>query len=66
MSATIPFLTEIDTRAEVKGSRDLLGLVAFWTQVGDGSPPSAVALARDGRRMHRLPDCESALRCSNT
>lgn len=34
MTATIPFLTEIDTRAEVKGSRDPLGLVAIWAHFG--------------------------------
>ena len=35
MSVTIPFLTEIDTRAEVKGSRDPLGLVAIWAAFRD-------------------------------
>lgn len=34
MTETIPFLTEIDSRAEVKGSRDPLGLVAIWSHFG--------------------------------
>ncbi len=34
MTDTIPFLTEIDTRAEVKGSRDPLGLVPIWSHFG--------------------------------
>lgn len=34
MTETIPFLTEIDSRAEVKGSRDPLGLVAIWSFFG--------------------------------
>lgn len=31
---TIPFLTDIDSRAEVKGSRDPLGVQAVWTRLG--------------------------------
>lgn len=31
---TTPFLTNIDTRAEVKGSRDPLGAQAVWTRFG--------------------------------
>lgn len=34
MTQTTPFLTEIDSRAEVKGSRDPLGLVAIWSHFG--------------------------------
>ena len=29
-----PFLTDIDSRAQVKGSRDPLGLQAIWTRFG--------------------------------
>lgn len=31
---TSPFLTELDTRAAVKGSRDPLGIQAIWTRLG--------------------------------
>lgn len=30
----MPFLTELDSRAEVKGSRDPLGLMAIWSHFG--------------------------------
>lgn len=30
----VPFLTELDSRAEVKGSRDPLGLMAVWAHFG--------------------------------
>ena len=30
----MPFLTELDSRAAVKGSRDSLGLQAIWTRLG--------------------------------
>lgn len=31
---TTPFLTDLDSRAAVKGSRDALGLLAQWTRLG--------------------------------
>jgi hypothetical protein len=31
---TIPFLTDLDTRAAVKGSRDPLGIQQIWTRLG--------------------------------
>jgi hypothetical protein len=31
---TIPFLTDVDTRAAVKGSRDPLGIQSIWTRFG--------------------------------
>ncbi len=31
---TVPFLTDVDSRAEVKGSRDPLGAQAVWTRFG--------------------------------
>ncbi len=34
MILAAPFLTEIDTRAAVKGSRDPLGVQAIWTRLG--------------------------------
>ena len=30
----MPFLTELDERAQVKGSRDPLGLVPLWSRFG--------------------------------
>ena len=31
---TSPFLTDLDTRAAIKGSRDPLGVQAIWTRMG--------------------------------
>jgi hypothetical protein len=31
---TVPFLTELDSRAAVKGSRDPLGIQSIWTRLG--------------------------------
>lgn len=30
----VPFLTDLDSRAAVKGSRDPLGIQAIWTRFG--------------------------------
>ena len=32
--STVPFLTDVDSRAAVKGSRDPLGIQPIWTAVG--------------------------------
>ena len=34
MSITTPFLTEVDSRAQVKGSRDPLGVMMLWSHFG--------------------------------
>jgi len=31
---TMPFLTELDSRAAIKGSRDPLGIQQIWTGLG--------------------------------
>jgi hypothetical protein len=31
---TVPFLTDLDTQAAIKGSRDPLGLQTIWTRLG--------------------------------
>ncbi len=34
MTLRVPFLTDLDSRGDVKGSRDPLGLQAIWTHFG--------------------------------
>jgi hypothetical protein len=34
MTLTVPFLTDVDTRAAVKGSRDPLGIQQIWSRLG--------------------------------
>lgn len=31
---SMPFLTQLDSRAQVRGSRDPLGVQAVWTRMG--------------------------------
>src|SRR2546426_2159687 len=34
IGVSVPFLTELDSRAAIKGSRDPLGVQAIWTRLG--------------------------------
>lgn len=59
MTETVPFLTEIDARAEVKGSRDPLGLVPIWSHFGRrvvGDPTAEPSWSRQNRGwLHGCP-----------
>ena len=58
---TSPFLTDLDSRAAVKGSRDPLGIQQIWTSRGFPSRLTDSNLASKSRvNASRLPDRSSA------